>query len=194
MSIWFRPTTIEQVNELFAGVRDISQHLDLRLTEFGDDYLRGTLPVDERTRQPLACCTAVPASCWPKPSAAWRATWSSIRRSSTAVGQQIAANHVRSARSGRVTGTARSVYIGGRSHVWDIEIRDADGKLTCACRLTMAVIAGGRRHRGGARDNMKPAPWRRSDCIAGGLPGPARLRPERLRWEKPCRRQSEQKS
>src|SRR5512137_2281387 len=53
MSIWFQPTTIEQVNALFADLHDINRHLDLRLTEIGDDYLRGTLPVDERTRQPF---------------------------------------------------------------------------------------------------------------------------------------------
>jgi uncharacterized protein (TIGR00369 family) len=39
-----------------------------------------------------------------------------------------------------VTGTARPVYIGGRSQVWDIQIHDQAGKLTCVSRLTMAVI------------------------------------------------------
>ena len=53
MSIWFRPTTLEQVQAMFGGVRDINLHLDIRLTEIGDDYLRGTMPVDERTRQPF---------------------------------------------------------------------------------------------------------------------------------------------
>ncbi len=38
---------------IFGGVRDIDLHLDIRLTEIGDDYLRGTMPVDERTRQPF---------------------------------------------------------------------------------------------------------------------------------------------
>ena len=52
MSIWFRPTTLEQVQAMFGGIRDMSSHLDIRLTELGEDYLRGTMPVDERTRQP----------------------------------------------------------------------------------------------------------------------------------------------
>ena len=33
MSIWFRPTTIEQVQATFSGVRDINVHLDIRVTE-----------------------------------------------------------------------------------------------------------------------------------------------------------------
>jgi 1,4-dihydroxy-2-naphthoyl-CoA hydrolase len=132
MSIWFRPTTIEQVNALFAGIRDISLHLD---------YLRGTLPVDERTRQPFGLLHGGASVVLAETLGS---VASNIVVDSTkfhAVGQQITANHLRSARSGRVTGTARPVYIGGRSHVWDIDIHDEAGRLTCVSRLTMAVIA-----------------------------------------------------
>jgi uncharacterized protein (TIGR00369 family) len=59
------------------------------------------------------------------------------------VGQDINANHVRSARSGLVTGTTRPVHIGGRSHVWTIEIVDDAGNLVCISRLTIAVIKRG---------------------------------------------------
>jgi 1,4-dihydroxy-2-naphthoyl-CoA hydrolase len=59
------------------------------------------------------------------------------------VGQEINANHVRAARSGIVTGTARPIHIGGRSQVWSIEITDAAGKLVCISRITMAVIKRG---------------------------------------------------
>ena len=33
-----------------------------------------------------------------------------------------------------------NAFIGARSHVWGIEIRDADEKLVCISRLTIAVI------------------------------------------------------
>ncbi len=59
------------------------------------------------------------------------------------VGQEINANHVRAARSGLVTGTTRPVHIGGRTHVWTIDILDEAGKLVCISRLTMAVIKRG---------------------------------------------------
>ena len=57
-----------------------------------------------------------------------------------AVGQEINANHLRSARFGRVTGTARALHLGSRTHVWDIQLEDESGRLTCVSRLTMAVI------------------------------------------------------
>jgi 1,4-dihydroxy-2-naphthoyl-CoA hydrolase len=59
------------------------------------------------------------------------------------VGQEINANHVRAARRGLVTGTARPVHIGGRTHVWAIEILDDTQKLVCISRITMAVIKRG---------------------------------------------------
>jgi uncharacterized protein (TIGR00369 family) len=59
------------------------------------------------------------------------------------VGQEINANHVRAARSGLVTGTARAVHLGGRTHVWSIEIVNDSQKLLCISRITMAVIKRG---------------------------------------------------
>lgn len=140
MSIWFQPTTIEQVNALFAGLRDISQHLDLRLTEIGDDFLRGTLPVDERTRQPFGLLHGGASVVLAETLGSVASNLVIDSSKFHAVGQEVSANHLRSARSGRVTGTARPVYIGGRSHVWDIQIQNEAGKLTCVSRLTMAVI------------------------------------------------------
>jgi 1,4-dihydroxy-2-naphthoyl-CoA hydrolase len=59
------------------------------------------------------------------------------------VGQEINANHVRSARSGRVTGTARPVHLGGRSHVWAIEIVNEGQDLVCISRITIAIVKVG---------------------------------------------------
>lgn len=140
MSIWFQPTTIEQVNALFAGLRDINQHLDLRLTEIGADFLRGTLPVDERTRQPFGLLHGGANVVLAETLGSVASNLVIDSSKFHAVGQDISANHIRSARSGRVTGTARPVYLGGRSQVWDIQIHDQAGKLTCVSRLTMAVI------------------------------------------------------
>ena len=58
------------------------------------------------------------------------------------VGQEINANHVRPVRSGLVTGTARPLHLGRRSHVWDIRIEDEASRLVCVSRLTMSVLDG----------------------------------------------------
>ena len=51
MSIWFRPYTLDELQRLNAD--GLGAHLDIRFTEIGPDYLRASMPVDERTRQPF---------------------------------------------------------------------------------------------------------------------------------------------
>jgi uncharacterized protein (TIGR00369 family) len=58
-----------------------------------------------------------------------------------AVGLEINANHLRSADSGWVTGVARPIHRGRTTHVWHIELRDDQGRMTCVSRLTIAILA-----------------------------------------------------
>src|SRR5690554_327239 len=57
-----------------------------------------------------------------------------------AVGQEVNANHLRGVRSGLLTGIATIVHKGRTSHVWEIKIYNAEDKLSCISRLTMAVV------------------------------------------------------
>jgi len=42
--------------------------------------------------------------------------------------------------SGLVTGTAKPIHLGRRSHVWEIRLEDDRGKLTCISKLTLAIL------------------------------------------------------
>jgi uncharacterized protein (TIGR00369 family) len=57
------------------------------------------------------------------------------------VGLEINANHLRAARTGVVTGTARALHVGRTTQVWEIRIENEDGKPVCISRLTLAVVA-----------------------------------------------------
>ena len=140
MSIWFRPLTLADVQHNFGRGGDLASHLDIRITEIGPDFLRGTMPVDERTRQPFGLLHGGASVSLAETLGSVAANFCVDTTKFYCVGQEINANHVRSARSGRVTGTARPVHLGSRSHVWDIRIEDEAGRLTCVSRLTMSVI------------------------------------------------------
>ena len=64
-------------------------------------------------------------------------------RHELAVGVDINATHVRgvTALEGEVRGVAVLIYRGRSSLVWNVEIFNAQGKLTCMARCTCAVIA-----------------------------------------------------
>ena len=141
MSIWFKPYTLDEIQSYSRG--SMVEHLDLRFTEIGPDFLRGTLPVDSRTTQPFGLLHGGASVVLAETLGSVAASHCVDLQRFHCVGLEINANHLRPARSGRVTGTARPVHLGRRSQVWEIRIEDEAGKLTCVSRLTVSVLDGG---------------------------------------------------
>jgi len=52
----------------------------------------------------------------------------------------VTANHVRSARSGWVIGEAEIIHHGRSSHIWNVDVKDEEGRLISTCRLTIFVV------------------------------------------------------
>jgi 1,4-dihydroxy-2-naphthoyl-CoA hydrolase len=139
MPIWKQPVDLETANAWSR--RTLMQALGIRITEIGDDFLRGTMPVDDRTRQPYGILHGG-ASAALAETLGSTAAMLCCEDGRAAVGLDINANHVRAVREGLVTGTARAVHVGRSTQVWEIRIEDDAGKLVCIARLTMAVVPG----------------------------------------------------
>ena len=141
MSIWRSLQTLENLNGNREGT--LIGTLGILFTEIGDDFVRGTMPVDARTVQPYGLLHGGASVALAETLGSMGAAMCVDAAEYQVVGQEINANHVRAARSGLVTGTARAVYLGGRTHVWSIEIVNDAQKLVCISRITMAVIKRG---------------------------------------------------
>lgn len=137
MKIWKTETTVEAINTLCQGT--MCEHIGLVVTELGDDYLRGTLPVDARTQQHMGIIHG-------GASVVLAETLGSIGSTLCCpegfhiVGLDINANHIRAGRPPYVTGTARALHVGSSTMVWEIRITDIEDKLVCISRLTCAVL------------------------------------------------------
>ena len=139
MGIWFGTTpTIEEAQATQDGL--LSPHLGIRFTEWGDDFLRGTMPVAPYTRQPMGYLHGGASLVLAETLGSVAANFVVDRSKQRCLGQEINANHLRPVPDGIVTGTARPFHIGARSQVWSIEIRDPAERLVCISRLTMAVV------------------------------------------------------
>jgi 1,4-dihydroxy-2-naphthoyl-CoA hydrolase len=141
VSIWRSPHTLDELNGTAAGT--MTGHLGIVFTEIGGDFIRATMPVDSRTRQPYGLLHGGASVVLAETLGSTGAVMCVDRAGFLCVGQEINANHVRSARRGQVTGTARPVHLGGRSHVWAIEIVDDEQDLVCVSRLTIAIVKVG---------------------------------------------------
>ena len=138
MSIWLKPTQLADINA--RNAHTAVEHLGIEITEVGDDYLVGRVPVDHRTKQPFGLLhggvSVVLAETLGSMAAAC-----SISEGYRCVGLGVTANHVRAGRKGSwITATARPTHLGRTTHVWAVELRDEEGKLTCNCSLTMAIL------------------------------------------------------
>ncbi|MBZ2187640.1 hotdog fold thioesterase [Alcanivorax sp. JB21] len=141
MAIWTQAPDLATANRLQQGT--ICEHLGIRITDIGDDSLTGTMPVDTRTHQPMGILHGG-ASVVLAESLGSMAANMCAAPGHYCVGLDINANHLRSVRTGLVTGVARPLHLGRSTQVWEIHIREESGKPVCVARLTMSVLAGDR--------------------------------------------------
>lgn len=114
--------------------------LDIEFIEIGANFIKATMPVSNKTRQPHGLLHGG-ASAVLAEELGSVASWLSIDRSKQmCVGIEINCNHLRKKHSGIVTATAEPLHIGATTHVWDIKIRDEKEKLVCVSRLTVAIL------------------------------------------------------
>lgn len=135
--IWKRQATLEQLNRLGDG--NMVGLLDIRFETVTDDTLEATMPVDSRTQQPFGLLHGG-ASVVLAETLGSVAGYLCSEGEQKVVGLEVNANHIRSARGGRVRGVCKALHVGTRHQVWQIEIVDEQSRLCCSSRLTTAVI------------------------------------------------------
>ena len=131
----------EKIKRINDGIQNtMTSTIGIEITDIGDDFICGKMPVDERTTQPFGLLHG-------GASVALAETLGSIgggikvyKNNETVVGIEINANHLKSARDGWVYGKATPIRIGKKIQVWNIEITNEDDDLICVSRLTLAVI------------------------------------------------------
>jgi 1,4-dihydroxy-2-naphthoyl-CoA hydrolase len=138
VSIWRSLLPLETLNARSGDT--LMGPLGIEFTEIGEDFLRGTMPVDARTHQPYGLLHGGASVALAETLGSMGANMCVDITRHVCVGQEINANHLKSVRSGVVTGTARPLHVGARSQVWSIEIVNDSGALVCVSRLTVAVI------------------------------------------------------
>ena len=137
-SIWHRRPDSTLIDGMSKGT--IDEHLGIKIIDVGDDYITGTMPADARTFQPYGIvhggANVVLAETLGSIAGAHVIDMSTTR----CMGQEVSGTHLRPVSSGLVTGTAKPIHLGRRSHVWEIRLTNDQGKLTCIAKLILAIV------------------------------------------------------
>lgn len=136
-------TSLEILREKIQapGQATMVETLGIEIQALEKDYLRATMPVDGRTTQYFGMLHGGASVALAESLASIGAFAHLDPAREIAVGLEINANHVRGVPAGeKVTGEARPVHVGRKTQVWQIEIKNAEGKLVCTSRCTIAVV------------------------------------------------------
>lgn len=129
---------LKQLNDLCANT--MVAHLGIEITDIGEDYITGKMPVDHRTHQPLGLLHGGASVALAETLGSLAASFCVDLKTQYCVGLEINANHVKGMKSGFVIGTTRPLHIGKKTHIWEIRITSEQNELVCISRITIAVI------------------------------------------------------
>ncbi|MCC6287348.1 MAG: hotdog fold thioesterase [Chitinophagaceae bacterium] len=138
-NIWFKEKfLLKELQETSKGT--MAEYLDISFSEIGDNYIKATMPVDHRTKQPYGLLHGGASVVLAETLGSVASSLVIDMEKSLCVGLEINANHIRAVKTGLVTGTATPIHLGSSTHVWEIKIHDEKGKLVCISRLTVAIL------------------------------------------------------
>jgi uncharacterized protein (TIGR00369 family) len=114
--------------------------IGIEITHLDAEKVVATMPVDDRTRQPIGLLHGGASAALAETVASLGAYMNCDRDTQAAVGVELNANHIRGKTEGLVTATAIPIHRGRTTQVWDIRIVDENDKLVCVSRCTLAIV------------------------------------------------------
>ena len=137
--IWKNNPTTEVLNMMTKG--NMVGHLGIEIIEIGDDFIKATMPVDHRTKQPMGLLHGGASVALSESMGSFASVLILEEPFKySIVGIEINANHLKAVKSGQVDSITKPIRIGRKLQVWNTEIFDKDQNLVCVSRLTTMTI------------------------------------------------------
>lgn len=130
------------MKQMLSDNETLVKTLEIEFLEASPEKVVATMPVQPKVHQPFGLLHGGASVALAETVASTGAFLSVADQGMTAVGLEINANHLRGVREGLVTATATPLHKGRTTHVWQIEIKDQQGKMVCISRCTMAIVPG----------------------------------------------------
>lgn len=133
-----KDTPLSTIREL--SVNTMVEHIGIEITELGDDYIVGTMPVDHRTVQTMGVLHGGATMALIETLGSIGSTLAINNETHAIVGLEINANHLKMAKSGLVTCKAVLIHEGRKTHIWQADVWNENNERICTGRLTTLVI------------------------------------------------------
>jgi 1,4-dihydroxy-2-naphthoyl-CoA hydrolase len=138
MNLWKKLVSVKILTD--AHINTAVDHLGIEFLEVGDDFIRARAPVDTRTQQPYGLLHGGVSVVLAETLGSCGAMYA-CPDGHRAVGLDINANHLKGIKNGWVTGITYPVHIGRTTQVWQIDMSNDAGEMTCVSRITLAILS-----------------------------------------------------
>jgi len=134
----FRTKDPDQINAALKNT--LMEHLSIKVSEIGDDFICAEMPVGPNVHQPMGFLHGGATIALAESLGSMASFLLIDPKKHNVFGLEINANHIRSKREGVVTAKATPIHIGSTTHVWEIKIVDEKEKLISIVRMTNIVV------------------------------------------------------
>lgn len=122
------------------GSENLAKTLGIVFSDVSDETLSATMPVEPKVHQPYGILHGGASCVLAETLGSCLSVLHVDTEKFAPVGSNINSNHLRSKKTGTVTGTARFIRKGNTMHVSEIEIRDEKGELINHTTMTNNII------------------------------------------------------
>ncbi len=126
--------TIEVLNSFNKNT--LMEVLGIKFTGIGSDYIEASMPVDNRTHQPMGLLHGGASIALAETVGSLGSALMVDTKKHAVVGLSMQANHLKSIKSGEVKAVGRIFHKGRTTHIWDITIFGPEDQVISICRLT----------------------------------------------------------
>jgi 1,4-dihydroxy-2-naphthoyl-CoA hydrolase len=136
--LWTRPFTLTVLDAI--GINSASEHIGVRYTAFGEDWIEATIPLDERTRNANGALHPGSLGIFAETIGSVAASLCIDTSRQIGLGQILHINHSVAITSGPILARASPVLILPDSHVWNVSMKDPSGATVSVARLTVVIL------------------------------------------------------
>ena len=135
----FSQLTLDEVNAYQQNT--IMEVLNISCIELGDNFLKFSMPVDHRTHQPMGILHGGASAVLVETVGSFGSFLMAQGTQERPVGLSVYVEHIKAVRTGTVVGTGTLVHAGAHTHIWEVDIHEAQTEqLIATGRLTIKRI------------------------------------------------------
>jgi 1,4-dihydroxy-2-naphthoyl-CoA hydrolase len=134
----YKAINISHLNEI--GKQTLAEHLQMEVTEVGENHVIMRMPVHSSVHQPMGLLHGGAVAALAENVASLAGNLVANSQGKVCVGLTLNTNHLKAVKTGWIYAKATSVHIGRTTQVWEVETRNDNNELINVSRMTLAVM------------------------------------------------------